>query len=102
MTPPTERLLLGPGPSPVAPRVMRAMTAPVLSHLDPEMMAILDDIRSRLTAAFQAADGSLSLAIGAGLGPLAGRIWRVGLMGSGSTRENITRLVDALKTLLAR
>ncbi|HEX9369277.1 MAG TPA: alanine--glyoxylate aminotransferase family protein [Vicinamibacterales bacterium] len=40
--------------------------------------------------------------IGAGLGPLAGRIWRVGLMGSGSTRENITRLVDALKTLLAR
>ena len=40
--------------------------------------------------------------IGAGLGPLAGRIWRVGLMGSGSTRENITRLADALKTLLAR
>jgi alanine-glyoxylate transaminase/serine-glyoxylate transaminase/serine-pyruvate transaminase len=42
---------------------MRAMTAPVLSHLDPEMMAILDDIRSRLAAVFKAADGSLSLAI---------------------------------------
>src|SRR5262249_27525465 len=38
--------------------------------------------------------------IGAGLGPLAGRIWRVGLMGSGSTEENITRLVSALGTLL--
>jgi alanine-glyoxylate transaminase/serine-glyoxylate transaminase/serine-pyruvate transaminase len=72
MTPPTEptsakamagKLLLGPGPSPVAPRVMRAMAAPVLSHLDPEMMAILDDIRSHLSAAFKAADGSLSLAI---------------------------------------
>jgi alanine-glyoxylate transaminase / serine-glyoxylate transaminase / serine-pyruvate transaminase len=72
MTLPTEptaaeatvgKLLLGPGPSPVAPRVMRAMKAPVLSHLDPEMMAILDDIRSRLSAAFKAADGSLSLAI---------------------------------------
>ena len=42
-----ERLLLGPGPSPVTARVMRAMANPVLSHLDPEMMAILDDIRSR-------------------------------------------------------
>jgi alanine-glyoxylate transaminase/serine-glyoxylate transaminase/serine-pyruvate transaminase len=40
--------------------------------------------------------------IGAGLGPLAGKIWRVGLMGSGSTPENITRLVDALKPLIAR
>ena len=39
--------------------------------------------------------------IGAGLGPLAGKIWRIGLMGSGSTRENITRLVDALKPLVA-
>src|SRR5204863_454553 len=39
--------------------------------------------------------------IGAGLGPLAGKIWRVGLMGSGSTPENITRLTGALKALLA-
>jgi alanine-glyoxylate transaminase/serine-glyoxylate transaminase/serine-pyruvate transaminase len=40
--------------------------------------------------------------IGAGLGPLAGKIWRVGLMGSGSTPENITRLAGALATLLRR
>jgi alanine-glyoxylate transaminase/serine-glyoxylate transaminase/serine-pyruvate transaminase len=40
--------------------------------------------------------------IGAGLGPLAGKIWRVGLMGSGSTGENITRLVSALAGLLRR
>jgi alanine-glyoxylate transaminase/serine-glyoxylate transaminase/serine-pyruvate transaminase len=40
--------------------------------------------------------------IGAGLGPLAGRIWRIGLMGSGSTQENITRLVRALADLLPR
>ena len=59
----TERLLLGPGPSPVARRVMDAMTAPVLSHLDPEMMRILDDIRQRLDAAFNAAEGALSIAI---------------------------------------
>jgi alanine-glyoxylate transaminase/serine-glyoxylate transaminase/serine-pyruvate transaminase len=40
--------------------------------------------------------------IGAGLGPLAGKIWRVGLMGSGSTQENITRLVSSLARLLRR
>ena len=40
--------------------------------------------------------------IGAGLGPLAGKIWRVGLMGSGSTRENVARLAAALQPLLAR
>jgi alanine-glyoxylate transaminase/serine-glyoxylate transaminase/serine-pyruvate transaminase len=34
--------------------------------------------------------------IGAGLGPLAGRIWRVGLMGSGATTGNVSRLLDAL------
>jgi len=40
--------------------------------------------------------------IGAGLGPLAGKIWRIGLMGSGSTRENVTRLVSALAELVRR
>jgi len=38
--------------------------------------------------------------IGSGLGPLAGKIWRVGLMGSGSTRENVDRLARAFKSLL--
>ena len=58
-----ERLLLGPGPSPVAPRVTEAMAAPVLSHLDPEMMAILDDVRARLRRVFRASDDALTLAI---------------------------------------
>ena len=40
--------------------------------------------------------------IGAGLGPLAGKIWRIGLMGSGSTQENVTRLASALARLLGR
>jgi alanine-glyoxylate transaminase/serine-glyoxylate transaminase/serine-pyruvate transaminase len=34
--------------------------------------------------------------IGAGLGPLAGRIWRIGLMGSGSTVANVERVTTAL------
>jgi alanine-glyoxylate transaminase/serine-glyoxylate transaminase/serine-pyruvate transaminase len=34
--------------------------------------------------------------VGAGLGPLAGRIWRVGIMGSGATPENVDRLLEAM------
>jgi alanine-glyoxylate transaminase/serine-glyoxylate transaminase/serine-pyruvate transaminase len=39
--------------------------------------------------------------IGAGLGPLAGKIWRIGLMGAGSTRENVERVASALSASLA-
>jgi alanine-glyoxylate transaminase/serine-glyoxylate transaminase/serine-pyruvate transaminase len=38
--------------------------------------------------------------IGAGLGPLAGRVWRLGLMGSGATPQNVDRLVRALPDAL--
>jgi aspartate aminotransferase-like enzyme len=47
---------------------MQAMAAPVVSHLDPAMMAMLDDLRQRLALAFGAGDGALtSLACRAGL-----------------------------------
>ena len=39
---PNERILLGPGPSPVPQRVLRAMAAPTLGHLDPQYLAIMD------------------------------------------------------------
>ena len=58
-----ERILLGPGPSPVSARVMSALTRPILSHLDPELMAILDDVRSRLGRLFGAAESALNLAV---------------------------------------
>src|SRR5688500_1488515 len=61
--PDVERLLLGPGPSPVSPRIMRAMQAPVLSHLDPDLMAMLDDIRARLGRIFHAGDGAFAFAV---------------------------------------
>jgi alanine-glyoxylate transaminase / serine-glyoxylate transaminase / serine-pyruvate transaminase len=38
--------------------------------------------------------------IGAGLGPLAGKIWRIGLMGHTAREANVDRLLDAFKTLL--
>jgi alanine-glyoxylate transaminase/serine-glyoxylate transaminase/serine-pyruvate transaminase len=38
--------------------------------------------------------------IGGGLGPLAGRVWRIGLMGHSSTRENVLALLNALTKIL--
>ena len=40
--------------------------------------------------------------IGAGLGPLAGKIWRIGLMGHTARPENVERLVRAMKKELGR
>lgn len=57
------KLLLGPGPSPVAPRVMQAMQAPMLSHLDPEMMAKLDDLRVRLRRTFKGDEHAFAFAV---------------------------------------
>jgi len=42
----------------------------------------------------------LEFEIGGGLGPLKGKIWRIGLMGSGSTRENVVLVLDALRRAL--
>lgn len=40
---PAERILMGPGPSPVPQRVLRALGAPTLGHLDPQYLAIMDE-----------------------------------------------------------
>src|SRR4029453_874071 len=50
--PSTERILLGPGPSLIPPRVIRALAAPVLSHLDPEFVPMLDEVRGLLPRVF--------------------------------------------------
>ena len=41
-----------------------------------------------------------NIEIGAGLGPMAGKIWRIGLMGYSSRRENIDALISSLKKIL--
>ena len=38
--------------------------------------------------------------IGAGLGPFAGKIWRIGLMGHSAYKENVDRLLEALNKIL--
>jgi alanine-glyoxylate transaminase/serine-glyoxylate transaminase/serine-pyruvate transaminase len=39
--------------------------------------------------------------IGGGLGPLVGKIWRIGLMGETAKKENIQKLMDALNAVLS-
>jgi alanine-glyoxylate transaminase/serine-glyoxylate transaminase/serine-pyruvate transaminase len=43
-----------------------------------------------------------NIEIGAGLGPLKGKIWRIGLMGEASKKENVDAVLGALKTILKR
>lgn len=61
--PSRPRLLLGPGPSPISDRVLAALGAAPRSHLDPELLALLDGIRARLTRVFRADENSRVLAI---------------------------------------
>lgn len=48
-----KRLLMGPGPSEVDPRVYHAMTQPVVGYLDPALLEIMDQIQGRLRTAFR-------------------------------------------------
>jgi len=48
-----ERLLLGPGPSPVPQRVLQAMASPVLGHLDPAFLQVMDETMGLLRKTFR-------------------------------------------------
>jgi alanine-glyoxylate transaminase/serine-glyoxylate transaminase/serine-pyruvate transaminase len=50
---PPQRLLLGPGPSPVERRVLEAMSRPLLGHLDPIFLKCMDDIQVLLRYVFE-------------------------------------------------
>jgi alanine-glyoxylate transaminase/serine-glyoxylate transaminase/serine-pyruvate transaminase len=50
---PPQRILMGPGPSDVSPRVLAAMARPTIGHLDPEFVAFMDDLKSLLRFAFR-------------------------------------------------
>ena len=50
---PPPRVLLGAGPSSVHPRVLQAMTQPVLGHLDPQFFQVMDDVCEMLRKVFR-------------------------------------------------
>ena len=50
---PGKRILLGPGPSDVHPRVLKAMSTPLVGHLDPDFLTIMNETREMLRRVFQ-------------------------------------------------
>jgi len=56
------RMLMGPGPSDVHPRVLEAMARPTIGHLDGQFLDVLNDIRDMLRAVFQTRN-ELTLAV---------------------------------------
>jgi len=48
-----QRILLGPGPSDVPPRVLEAMARPTIGHLDPVFLQLMDEIRGMLKQVFR-------------------------------------------------
>jgi alanine-glyoxylate transaminase / serine-glyoxylate transaminase / serine-pyruvate transaminase len=56
------RMLMGPGPSDVSPRVLEAMARPTVGHLDGQFLSVLNDIRGMLQEVFQTRN-ELTLAV---------------------------------------
>ena len=58
----TDRLLLGPGPSNPYPEATAAMARPLLGHMDPEFLAVMDETMARLRTVFRT-ENALTLPI---------------------------------------
>ena len=80
------------GMRPVAPEGIQA--TPLTAALVPEG---LDEAKVR-----RALLSEYGIEIGGGFGPLAGKIWRIGLMGESSQASHVLTLLHALDTLLVR
>jgi alanine-glyoxylate transaminase/serine-glyoxylate transaminase/serine-pyruvate transaminase len=53
---PPRRILMGPGPSDVSPRVLAALARPTIGHLDPAFQAFMEDTKAALSRLFNAPD----------------------------------------------
>ena len=53
---PPRRILMGPGPSDVSPRVLQALARPTIGHLDPDFQTLMEEIKSALQRLFNAPD----------------------------------------------
>ena len=51
---PPRRILMGPGPSDVSPRVLSALARPTIGHLDPAFQDLMEDIKAALSRLFNA------------------------------------------------
>jgi alanine-glyoxylate transaminase/serine-glyoxylate transaminase/serine-pyruvate transaminase len=53
---PPRRILMGPGPSDVSPRVLAALARPTIGHLDPQFQELMEEIKGALGRLFNAPD----------------------------------------------
>lgn len=53
---PPRRILMGPGPSDVSPRVLAALARPTIGHLDPAFQSLMEEIKTALQRLFNAPD----------------------------------------------
>ena len=84
------RTLLGPGPSNVHPRVLRAMATPVLGHLDPKFLELMDETMELLRFVFQT-ENTIAFAL-PGTGSAGMEAALVNLIEPGDTDRKSTRL----------
>jgi alanine-glyoxylate transaminase / serine-glyoxylate transaminase / serine-pyruvate transaminase len=61
VTPP-QRILMGPGPSDISPRVLAALGAPTVGHLDPYFLKVMDEVQTMLRQVFRT-ENSLTFAV---------------------------------------
>ncbi len=61
---PVSRTLMGPGPSDVHPRILSALARPTIGHLDPQFVAMMDEVKRLLQYAFQT-QNQLTIAVSA-------------------------------------
>jgi alanine-glyoxylate transaminase/serine-glyoxylate transaminase/serine-pyruvate transaminase len=84
LTPP-DRTLMGPGPSDVHPRVLRAMSTPLVGHLDPAFIDVMDEVQELLRYVFRTENE-----------------WTIPVSGTGSAamESAITNAVEPGETML--
>ena len=51
-----QKTMMGPGPSNAADRVLKATALPVVGHLHPEFLRVMDDVKAGVQYAFQVCD----------------------------------------------
>ena len=56
---PRRRYLMGPGPSDVNPRVLKALATPLIGHLDSQFIQIMDEVMDMTRQLFHTEDNKI-------------------------------------------
>ena len=102
---PPQRMLMGPGPSDVSPRVLAAMSLPTIGHLDPVFVDMMDEMKSLLKYAFQT-ENELTMPVSApgsaGMEDLLRQPGRAGRQGHRVPERRVRRAHEGERRALRR